>query len=233
LKIAVVSGGTRGIGLSVAEALYKKGYAVYALYSSDEKSADAARELMPSAAVVRCDVSNEASVSSLFNEIHHVDVLVNNAGISLVKLLQDTSFDEWKRIFAVNADGAFLCSRAALKSMLSRGRGNIINVASVWGETGAAEEAAYSASKAAIIGLTKSLAKEVGYSGVRVNCVSPGVIDTSMNECFSLEDRKLIRDDIPLGRFGRSDEVASAVMFLIENEYMNGAVLSVGGGFGL
>lgn len=227
----MVSGGTRGIGLAVSEALYKKGYLLYAIYSSDEKSADIARELMPSAAVVRCDVSNESSVASLFKEIHHVDVLVNNAGVSIIKLLQDTSYEEWKRLFAVNVDGAFLCSREALKSMLKRKSGNIINVSSVWGEKGASEEAAYSASKAAIIGLTKSLAKEVGYSGVRINCVAPGVIDTSMNAHFSSEDKELIRSDIPLGRFGRADEVASAVMFLIENEYMNGAVVSVNGGF--
>jgi len=231
LKIAVVTGGTRGIGLAIAEALYNRGYLVYALYSTSEQSASAAREKMPSAAVVKCDVSDEKAVSALFEEIPHVDVLINNAGISLIKLAQDTLFSEWKRLFSVNVDGAFLCSKAALKGMIKRKSGNIINISSVWGEVGAAEEAAYSATKGAIISFTKALAKEVGYSGIRVNCIAPGVIDTAMNDCFSDEDKKLIRSDIPLGRFGRAEEVASAAMFILDNEYVNGAVLPVTGGF--
>lgn len=231
MKIAVVTGGTRGIGLAAAEAFYKRGYIVYALYSSDEESAENARKKMPAAAVVKCDVSDENAVEALFNEIPHVDALINNAGISLVKLFQDTSYAEWKRLFAVNADGAFLCSRAAIKTMLKRKSGNIINISSVWGERGAAEEAAYSATKGALIALTKSLAKEVGYSGVRVNCITPGVIDTRMNSCFSADDKELILSDIPLGRYGSPDEIASAVMFIIDNEYINGAVIPVNGGF--
>lgn len=231
MNIAVVTGGTRGIGFAAAKALYKRGYLVYALYSSDEESAENARKEMPSAAVVKCDVSNEKAVEALFNEIPHVDVLVNNAGLSLIKLLQDTAYVEWKRLFSVNVDGAFLCSKAALKTMLKRKSGNIINISSVWGERGAAEEAAYSATKGALIAFTKSLAKEVGYSGVRVNCVTPGVIDTRMNDCFSGKDKELILSDIPLGRYGSPEEVASAVMFIIDNGYMNGAVVPVNGGF--
>jgi len=231
MDIAVVTGGTRGIGLATALALYKKGYFVYALYSSDSRSAEKARALMPLAAVVKCDVSDEEAVEKTFSQIPHVDVLINNAGVSLIKLLQDTSYDEWKRLFAVNVDGAFLCSRAALKSMLKRRSGNIINISSVWGEVGGSAEAAYSASKAAIIGLTKALAKEVAPSGVRVNCITPGVIDTDMNSHFPPEDKALITEDIPLSRFGKAEEVASAAMFLIENEYMCGSVIPVGGGY--
>lgn len=231
MNIAVVTGGTRGIGFAAAKALYKRGYLVYALYSSDEESAESARKGMPTAAVVKCDVSDEKAVEALFNEIPHVDVLVNNAGLSLIKLLQDTAYAEWKRLFSVNVDGAFLCSKAALKTMLKRKSGNIINISSVWGEMGAAEEAAYSATKGALIAFTKSLAKEVGYSGVRVNCITPGVIDTRMNDCFSGKDKELILSDIPLGRYGSPEEVASAVMFIIDNGYMNGAVVPVNGGF--
>lgn len=231
MNIAVVTGGTRGIGLATALALYKKGYLVYALYSSDSSAAEKARALMPSAAVIQCDVASEVAVEKIFGEIPHVDVLVNNAGISLIKLLQDTSYAEWQRVFAVNVGGAFLCSKAALKTMLKRRCGNIINISSVWGEVGGASEAAYSASKAAIIGLTRALAKEVALSGVRVNCITPGVIDTDMNAHFSPEDKALITEDIPLGRFGTAEEVASAVMFLIDNGYMCGSVIPVGGGY--
>lgn len=231
MKIAVVTGGTRGIGLATAKLLYERGYLVYALYSSDVRSAEEASAAMPNAAIIKCDVSDEAAVEKAFAEIPHVDVLVNNAGVSLIKQFQDTAYSEWKKLFSVNVDGAFLCSKAALKSMLKRNSGNIINISSVWGEVGASCEAAYSSSKAALIGLTKALAKEVAPSGVRVNCVAPGIIDTAMNAHFSDEDKALMLDDVPLGRFGLPSEVAAAVAFIIDNEYICGACVPVGGGF--
>ena len=230
-KTVLVTGGVRGIGLAIATAFLQKGYRVYATYSKDEESAKRAGEQ----GIIPCktDVACEEQVQALFASIPEVDILVNNAGVSLIKQIQDVTLDEWERTFSVNVGGAFLCTRAAVKGMISRQSGVIINVASVWGEVGASCESVYAASKAALIGFTKSLAKELGYSGIRVNCVSPGVIDTQMNACFSKEDLACIKEEIPCGRIGASEEVANAVLFLEENEYVNGVILPVNGGYSI
>jgi 3-oxoacyl-[acyl-carrier protein] reductase len=232
MKHVLITGGVRGIGLATARLFASKGYAVTVCYASDEIGANEAKK--EGFAVIRADVSDEAQVKELFIRCRNVDILVNNAGVSLVKQIQDTTLVEWDRVFAVNVTGVFLCSKYALVSgMLAKNSGVIINVSSVWGEVGASCEVAYSTSKAAIIGFTKALAKEVGYAGVRVNCVTPGAIDTRMNGHFSAEDRAAIVEDIPAGRFGSPEEVASAILSLAENEYITGAVLSVNGGFGM
>lgn len=230
-KTVLITGGVRGIGLAIAKAFIQKEYRVIATYSRDEKSAESARTIGIEA--YRADVKNEKEVIELFNRVGQVDVLVNNAGVSLIKQIQDTTKAEWDNVFSTNVGGAFLCSREAVKGMISRQSGVIVNVASVWGEVGASCEVVYSASKAALIGFTKALAKEVGYSGVRVNCVSPGVVDTQMNAHFSKDDLALIQDEIPCGRMGTGEEIASAVVFLVENEYVNGVNLSVNGGFSI
>ena len=227
-KTVLITGGVRGIGLAIAKAFIQKEYRVIATYSRDEKSAESARTIGIEA--YRADVKNEKEVIELFNRVGQVDVLVNNAGVSLIKQIQDTTKAEWDNVFSTNVGGAFLCSREAVKGMISRQSGVIVNVASVWGEVGASCEVVYSASKAALIGFTKALAKEVGYSGVRVNCVSPGVVDTQMNAHFSKDDLALIQDEIPCGRMGTGEEIASAVVFLVENEYVNGVNLSGNGG---
>lgn len=228
-KIAVVTGGVRGIGFAVACALKEKGYRVYALYSKDEKSAAAAQGagIIP----VKADVRSEAKISAFFSVLRHVDVLVNNAGISMAAQLQDTSAEMLDELYAVNVRGAFLCAREAAKKMISEQSGCIINVSSVWGEAGGSCESAYSATKGALIALTKALAKELGYSGIRVNCVSPGVIDTAMNARLSKEDMAALREEIPLGRIGAPQDVAKAVIGLIESEYVTGADIPVNGGF--
>jgi 3-oxoacyl-[acyl-carrier protein] reductase len=232
MKHVLITGGVRGIGLATARLFASKGYAVTVCYATDEAGADEARK--EGFTVLKADVSDEAQVRDLFAQCQKVDVLVNNAGVSLVKQIQDTTLSEWERVFAVNMTGAFLCSKYALKSgMLSDNSGVIFNVSSVWGEVGGSCEVAYSASKAALIGFTKALSKEVGYAGVRVNCVTPGAIDTRMNGHFSEKDRAEIVADIPAGRFGRAEEVASAILSLVENEYITGAILSVNGGFGM
>ncbi len=231
MNTVLVTGGTRGIGLAIAEAFLKRGSRVCVTYSRDEKSAEQAKAL--GLEVFRSDVSKEEEVVALFEKIGRVDILINNAGISLIKQIQDVSYDEFEKIFAVNMGGAFLCSREASKGMISRKQGLIINISSVWGEVGGSCESVYSASKAALIGFTKALAKELGDSGIRVNAISPGVIATQMNAHFSNEDLAQIREEIPMGRIGSAKDVANAALFLAENEYVTGVDLPVNGGFSI
>ena len=231
MKTVLITGGVRGIGLAVAEAFLRKGYRVCVTYSKDESSAQTARE--KGLEVYRADVSVESEVVEVFKKINGVDILVNNAGISLIKQIQDTSYEEFQKVFSVNMGGVFLCTREASKYMLSKGKGLIVNISSVWGEVGGSCESVYSASKSALLGFSKALAKELGYSGVRVNTVSPGVIDTPMNAHFTEEDLRAIREEIPAGRIGTSAEVASAVLFLEENEYVTGVDIPVNGGFSI
>lgn len=230
MKRALVTGGTRGIGFAVCKLLFEKGYRVTALYSKDEKSANSARERLSGVSFLRADVCKEEEIKAVFEEIPALDLLVNNAGVELYKLVQDTSFEEWRRVMEVNAGGAFLCAKYAVKKMFERG-GSIVNVASVWGQTGGSMESVYSASKGAVISFTKALAKELAPMNITVNCVSPGVVDTDMMKRFGVEERKALCEDIPLGRFASPEEVAEAVLFLAENKYVTGEVLSVNGGF--
>ena len=231
MKTVLVTGGTRGIGASISKAFLKKGYRVVAVYQSDEENARLIEQT--GVEMYRADVSNEREVKDLFDKVGRVDILVNNAGVSLIKQIQDVSFEEWQRLFAVNVGGAFLCTKEAVKGMISRQNGLIVNISSVWGEVGASCESVYSSSKAALIGFTKALAKELGYSGIRVNCVSPGVIDTAMNARFSDEEKQAMIEEIPLQRLGFGEDVAKAVLFLEENEYVTGIDLPVNGGFSI
>ncbi|MBQ8885582.1 MAG: SDR family oxidoreductase [Clostridia bacterium] len=228
-KTVLITGGTRGIGKAIAIAFLKKGYAVYATYSKDGESA---REAEASGIkTFLADVSDERAVTGVFQAIGRVDILVNNAGVSLIKQLQDTTKEDWERLFAVNVTGTFLCSREAAKGMISQKSGLIVNISSVWGEVGGSCESAYSASKAAILGFTKALSKELGWSGIRVNSISPGVIETRMNAHFSKAELDSLTEEIPLGRLGSPEDVASAVLFLDENDYVTGADIPVNGGF--
>ena len=186
--------------------------------------------------LLRADVSDEEQVQTMFKDFFSIyerlDVLVNNAGVSLVKVIQDTSLKDWNRIFDVNVKSTFLCSRAVTDKMVFAGGGAIINVSSIWGEVGASCEVAYSASKGAVIAFTKALAKELAPSNVRVNCVSPGVIDTEMNSHLSASEMEELENSVPMGRIGLPSEVAEACVMLAESSYITGEVLSVGGGFG-
>ena len=229
MKTVLITGGTRGIGESISLAFLKKGYRVCAVYAKDDESA--AKLCALGAEVYKADVSSEKEVEELFKKIGKVDILINNAGISLIKQIQDVSYEEFERVFAVNVGGAFLCSREATKGMLQEQKGLIVNISSIWGEVGGSCESVYSASKAALIGFTKALAKELGYSGIRVNCISPGVIDTAMNARFSQEEKESLVEEIPLQRLGVGEDVAKAVLFLEENEYITGVDLPVTGGF--
>lgn len=238
MKTALITGGTKGIGKAIALAFLQQGYEVVLNYDSDEAAALAAQDefnLMGFCPLLlRADVSDEKQVVDMFGEFFtiygKIDVLVNNAGISQINVFQDTTPEEWDRIFGVNVKGAYLCCREVVDKMIGRG-GSIINIASIWGEVGASCEVAYSASKGAIIAFTKALAKELAPSKVRVNCVSPGVIDTGMNAHLSSSEMDELINQIPLGRLGRPEEVAKACVYLAENSYVTGEVLSVGGGF--
>ena len=228
---ALVTCAARGIGRAVALLLKEQGYEVFGLY---EKSEYEARELENAGVrMIRCDVSDEAAVREAAKQTGDIDALVNNAGVSLKKLFQDVTADEEKRLYGVNLFGALNCTRAFLKGMINNKYGVIINVSSVFGANGGSMETDYSASKAALIGFTKALAKEVGPSGVRVNCVTPGIIDTDMNASLSVEDVRDIVETIPLESLGKPEQVAEVIAFLVSEkaDYITGAVVSVDGGW--
>ena len=231
MKTVLVTGGVRGIGRSIALKFKEKGYRVCAVYSRDEESANELSAM--GVEVYRADVSKESEVVALFQKVGEVDVLVNNAGVSLVKQIQDVSYEEYNALMSVNVGGAFLCAREAVKGMIAKQSGLIVNISSVWGEVGGSCESVYSASKAALIGFTKALAKELGWSGIRVNSVSPGVIDTKMNAHFSAEDMQALKEEIPMGRIGTGEDVANAVLYLEENDYVTGIDLPVNGGLSI
>ena len=239
MKTALITGGTKGIGKAVAQRFLEEGYEVILNYWHDEDSALATQnefnELDYCPVLMRADVSDEVQVKEMFAEIFRIfgrlDVLVNNAGISKVNVIQDTTLADWEEVNGVNLRGVFLCSREAVRSMISHGRGAIVNIASVWGEVGASCEVAYSATKGGVIAFTKALAKELAPSHITVNCISPGVIDTEMNGNLSAEEMEELINQIPLGRLGNGEDVASAVLFAAESSYMTGEVISIGGGF--
>lgn len=230
MKTALITGGTRGIGYAVAERFLRAGYRVVATYSKDEAAAMRARAALPGVQFCRADAASEGEMRSLIEGFSSLDVLVANAGVSLYAQVQDCTVADWERVVGVNAAGCFLAAKFAVRKMLDYG-GAIVNVASVWGETGGSCESVYSASKGAVIAFTKALAKELAPSRITVNCVSPGVIDTDMNGHLTAEERRALLEEIPLGRMGRAEEVAEAVLFLAQQPYITGQVLGVNGGF--
>lgn len=232
--LALVTGGSRGIGRAVCAAFARAGYDVAFCYSKDEAGAAetvrAVEACGAGAMPFRCDVSDEGQVEEMFRSLPALAVLVNNAGIALYGQVQDTTLAQWRRLFSVNAEGAFLCTRAAIPKFLARGGGAVVNISSVWGETGASCEAAYSASKAALIGFTKACAKELAPSGIRVNCLSCGYVETGMNARLTEEEKAAFLRGVPLGRAASPEEIASAVLFLAESRYVTGEVLRADGG---
>lgn len=240
MKTALVTGGSRGIGAATALELARAGYAVAVNYRENaEKAAGIVKSIASGggrAMAVSADISNSAAVARMFEEIRAqfggVDLLVNNAGVSYIGLLQDMSDADINRLISVNLVGAMLCSREAVKDMLHQKSGVIINVASMWGEVGASCEAVYSAAKAGLIGFTKALAKELGPSGIRVNCVSPGVIRTDMNSELTEDVIAELRKDTPLLRIGTPEDVAQAIAFLASERasFITGQTLPVNGG---
>ena len=239
-KIALIPGGSRGIGAACVRAFARDGYAVVFLYKSSVEKAEA---LVSSLRAEGCDVGArvcdvadpvqvKAAVGDILRMYRRIDALVNCAGIAHIGLFTDMTEDEWDHLFAVNVRSSFSVTKAVLPSMISVRHGTIVNVSSMWGEVGASCEVAYSATKAALIGMTKALAKEVGPSGVRVNCVTPGVIDTDMNSQLTEEDRAALADETPVGRIGSADEVAKTILFLCGEgaAFITGQIVGVNGG---
>ena len=234
MKTALVTGASRGIGAAIARALSRDGYRVIINYHSSEAAAAALAEEI-GAEICRADVSDNAAVEKMFDDIGRVDTLVCCAGTASYGLFTDMSHEQWRSLFSVNTDGCASCCRAAIPGMVRRKAGCIITVSSVWGVHGASCEAAYSASKAAVIGLTRALAKELGPSGIRVNCIAPGVIDTDMLSPLTQEDKAALADETPLCRLGRPEDAAELAAFLASDRaaFITGQVIGVDGGFAL
>ena len=235
MKNVLITGGSRGIGAECVRMFSEHGYKVFFLYKNNsEKAAKLSAE---TGALPFCaDVASVNDIDNIYEEIEKlggIDIIVNNAGISQIKMFCDITEDDWDRMFDVNIKGMYVVTRRFLDDMVHKKCGRIINVSSMWGETGASCEVHYSASKAAVIGFTKALAKELAPSGITVNCVSPGFIDTDMNSELSGEELTEFISDIPIARAGDVKDIAETVMFLASESaaYITGAVIPVNGGF--
>lgn len=240
-KTVLITGASRGIGKACAEIFAKRGWQVVLGYNKSESEVKQLEAYFSSKGfsvlALQADITNQEQVKQMFTEARRVygsiDVLVNNAGISQFRLFTDITEQEWDLMFDTHCKAAFFCTQCALEDMISNKKGSIVNVSSMWGQVGASCEVHYSASKAAIIGLTKALAKELGPSNIRVNCVAPGVIETDMMKEVSEEIKDSLCEDTPLMRLGSAEEIAKTVFFLASEEasFITGQILGVNGGF--
>ena len=230
MKNVVITGGSRGIGAAAVELFAARGDRVYFLYEKDHASARAVAE-RTGATPICCDVADTAGVKAAFAQLPGVDILVCNAGIVHYGLMSMMEEAQWDRIFAVNVKGIYNCVNAAMPHFLREHRGSVITVSSMWGRVGSSCEAAYSATKGAVIALSKALAKELGPSGIRVNCVAPGVIRTDMCATVDPEILQEMAEETPVGRNGEPMDVAKAMAYLAEADFVTGHVLNVDGGY--
>lgn len=238
MKNVLVSGGSRGIGAACVEAFVDAGYTVAFIYNRSE---DAARTLAEKtgAVAIRGDISSskeaEAAVLEAQKALGGIDILVNNAGISHIGLFTETTDEKWREIIGTNLSGAFYLCRATARDMIAKHCGRIINIGSMWGKTGASCEVAYSASKAGLRGMTQAMAKELAPSGITVNCIEPGVIDTEMNAALSDDVKRALEEETPMLRFGKPEEVAAAVLFFASESagFITGQCLGVDGGMAI
>lgn len=239
-KIILITGASRGIGRDIAKTLAKNSNnMLIANYNKSEKEAIELKEGLKSEGIdieiIKADVSkrNEAKemVQEVLNKYGKIDVLINNAGISQYKLFNDITDEEWDNIINTNLKSAFMVTQEAVRNMINNKEGCIINISSIWGVAGASMEVAYSTSKAGLIGLTKSLAKELGPSNIRVNAIAPGIINTGMNNRFSEDELQSIKDEIPLEKIGNTADITKCVKWLIEDSYTTGQVISINGGW--
>ena len=230
MSTVLITGGSRGIGAAAVELFAQKGHRVYFLY---EKNHEAAKSVAvkTGAEAICCDVADSEAVKAAFTKVGNVDILICNAGICYSGLMSQLPEADWDRIFAVNVKGIYNCVNAAMPAFLQKHAGCIITVSSMWGQSGSSCEAAYSATKGAVIALTQALAKELGPSGIRVNCVAPGVIQTDMCATVSPETMELLRQETPVGRNGVPMDIAKAMVYLSEADFVTGQVLPVNGGY--
>lgn len=239
MNTVLVTGASGGIGAAIARAFAAGDYGVALGYHRNKAAADALCDELSSAGAtvlaVQGDVGNQEQVEELFltveDRLGPVNTLVNCAGLSHFGLLTELSLLQWEKLIRVNLTSVFLCCRRALPGMIARKAGCVINISSIWGEAGASCETAYSAAKAGVIGLTRALAREEGPSGIRVNCITPGLIETGMNDRLSAREHAAFAGDTALGRAGLPEEVAQAAVFLAENQYVTGEILRVDGGY--
>ncbi len=241
MKTVLITGASRGIGASCAVSFAKAGYNVVINYNNSEEKAKSLEKIIKDSYNVDCisikaDVSDYEQVCAMFEKAYshfgNIDILVNNAGISSYMLFTDTEKDEWDKVISTNLNSVYYCCKCVLPQMIKNHSGSIVNISSMWGQTGASCEVAYSTSKAGVIGLTKALAKEVGPSNIRVNCIAPGVIMTDMMNSFDEEEVKELKDETPLSCLGTPKDVADSVVFLCSDKakFITGQVLSVNGG---
>lgn len=236
MKTVFITGGSRGIGRAMVELFSSNGYSVAFTYKNSESEAKSLAE-RTGALCIRADSASERDVLSAVKAAEEafgrIDCLINNAGVSSFSLFTDLTLEEWNSHLAVNLTGAFLYSKATIPGMVARKSGRIINITSMWGITGSSCEVHYSTAKAGLIGMTKALAKELGPSGICVNAIAPGLIDTDMNKSLSAEDIKAIEDETPLMRIGTAEEVARVALFLAGEggSFITGEVLNVSGGY--
>ena len=229
MSTIVITGGSRGIGAAAVKAFAAREDKVYFLYEKEHAAAEAVAQ-QTGATAICCDVADRQAVNAAFSQIPDVDVLILNAGICHYGLMSQLSEPEWDRLFDVNVKGMYTCINAATPYFLKKQSGCIITVSSMWGQVGASCEAAYSATKGAVIALTKALAQELGPSGIRCNCVAPGVILTDMCADVSPESLEQLRQETPIGRNGKAEDVAQAFLYLADADFVTGQVLPVNGG---
>lgn len=235
MRNVVITGGSRGIGAACARVFSQNGDRVFIIYEKNDLAAqNVSKEC--GAIPIKTDIASKEAVSALGAKIHStygkVDVIINNAGISQIKLFSDITEEDLRRMMSVNMDGAFFVTQEFIADMINKKSGKIINISSMWGEVGASCEVHYSASKAAMLGFTKALAKEVAPSGICVNCITPGVIDTEMNAELDAEAKAQLIDEIPVMRMGKAEEVAKLALFLAssDSDYITGQVIGISGG---
>lgn len=239
MKTVIVTGGSRGIGAAIVKELAKEDYNIILNYNNSEEHAKKIKKELEEQnikiEIFKADVSKKEEVKELIKfsleKYKNIDILINNAGIDQIKPFMDITQEDWNRIMQVNLNSVFYCCQEVLKNMIHNKNGCIINISSIWGRIGASCEVHYSASKAAIDGLTKALAKEMGPSNIRVNAIAPGIIETDMNKELSKEDLKEIVSQIPLGRIAKPEEIVKSVKWLIDDEYVTGQIISVDGGW--